>query len=381
MNDQPFYFEIKDVMTQFLAAFNDIIISRHTRDRSVRSKIKVRYVYAPKQRVIHDLTNKARHLTLPVVAVNITGVSRDQNRVFNKLAGSYMPGAENYRGGTTDSKALTSYHIPQPVPVDVSVSMSILARYQTDVEQIISNFVPYSDPYIVISWKMPGQFTDREQEIRSEVIWDGNLNMSYPDQLSGTEPYRLSCDTSFVIKSWLFKQAVDPVKNAANFNTSLTPAVDIDLPMDEPAYNESTEGPFIQGEPGTSPSTNPIVTHIINGDKPFSTQELWGYNLGNVTSVYLSGAGINALSGQTVDNYDTGNYPAFTGVPVDFTITDENRLSIEVPLDTGLSEEVDVVLLNITGYGTSMKSSSHGRGVMLGHPNSSFPGILKMTLS
>ena len=77
MRKQPFYFEIKDVMTQFVAAFNDIIISRHDRDKKVRSKIQARYVYAPKQRVVHDLTNRARHLTLPVVAVNITGISRD----------------------------------------------------------------------------------------------------------------------------------------------------------------------------------------------------------------------------------------------------------------------------------------------------------------
>ena len=97
MREQPFYFEIKDIMTQFVGAFNNIIISRHGKDRKERSKVHVRYVYAPKQRVVHDLTNKARHLTLPVVAVNITGVSRDEGRVFNKLEGSYFASEETRR--------------------------------------------------------------------------------------------------------------------------------------------------------------------------------------------------------------------------------------------------------------------------------------------
>lgn len=363
MKSQPFYFEIKDVMTQFLAAFNDIIINRHTRDRGVRSKVKVRYVYAPKQRVIHDLTNKARHITLPVVAVSIAGVSRDQDRVFSKIEGSYTHGAENLHNKTTDPEALKTYHIPQPVPVDVNVNMSILARYQTDVEQIISNFVPYSDPYIVISWKLPDEFTNKDQEIRSEVIWDGNLNMNYPDQLTGTEPYRLSCDTSFTIKSWLFKEIGDPVQNITKITYNMTPESDFNL--DLPVYNEVTERSYSESI-GPSLTASPVVTHVVNGDQPFALQELWGYNFGNVTSAYVSGAEINSLSGQTVDDYDSEYYPEFYGVPVSFKIINDNKLYIEVPDGTDLTEEVDVILLNVGGYGTSMTSSLHGKGIKLG---------------
>ena len=31
MKESPFYFEIKDIMTQFVAAFNDIVIKRHNK--------------------------------------------------------------------------------------------------------------------------------------------------------------------------------------------------------------------------------------------------------------------------------------------------------------------------------------------------------------
>jgi hypothetical protein len=40
---------------------------------------------------MYDIINKAQNLTLPVVAVNLTSVTRDNDRVFNKLAPSYIP--------------------------------------------------------------------------------------------------------------------------------------------------------------------------------------------------------------------------------------------------------------------------------------------------
>ncbi len=72
-------------MTQFIAAFNDVTINRYNKDREVKDKIHVRYVYAPKQRVLHDMVNKNQHITLPAIAVSIGGISRDSTRVFNKI--------------------------------------------------------------------------------------------------------------------------------------------------------------------------------------------------------------------------------------------------------------------------------------------------------
>ena len=87
MKQETFHFEIKDLITQFVAAFDDIIIKRHDKNRVPQNKVQVRYVYAPKERVLYDLVNKAQNLTVPVVAVSITNVARDEDRVFNKNSG------------------------------------------------------------------------------------------------------------------------------------------------------------------------------------------------------------------------------------------------------------------------------------------------------
>lgn len=225
MKKQPFYFEIKDIVTQFISAFDDIVISRHNRDREEEHKLKVRYVYAPKQRVIHDITNKAKHIKLPVVAVSISSVSRDAGRVFNKIAGSHHPRIDEFAGQQITN---TTDFLKPPVPIDIGVSMSIMTRYQTDMDQIISNFVPYTNPYVVISWTTPEGVLQQPQEIRSQVLWDGNVNVTYPTDLDASSQYRVSADVSFTIKGWLFKDQADPAGQIFKITSNFTPMIDIE---------------------------------------------------------------------------------------------------------------------------------------------------------
>lgn len=217
MKADPFYFEIKDLVTQFVAAFDGVTIKRYNKQREVQDKINVRYVYAPKQRVIHDIVNKSKHITLPVISINIAGVSRDPTRVFNKLDSSYY-----FRtlADTVSGDVGREDKVPQPVPVNVNISMSILTKYQSDMDQILSNFIPYNNPYIVISWKVPGDFAKIPQEIRSEVLWNENVSLNYPTELTPDSPYRVSADTGFVIKGWLFRKHTTPTKTIFNVNTN-----------------------------------------------------------------------------------------------------------------------------------------------------------------
>ena len=217
MKKRAFHFEIKNLLTQFVAAFDDTVISRYNKDRVAKQNIEVRYVFAPKQRVMYDIINKAQNITLPVVAINLTGVTRDNDRVFNKLAASYLPAQEK-----TASKVSSPFLMP--VPVNLEVSMSILARYMADVDQIVSNFVPYNNPYIILSWKVPTAFgTEYDQEIRSEVLWDGNLAYNTPTDTTYSDQFRVTVDTSFTIKGWLFPEEKSTSGNIYKIDNNFIP--------------------------------------------------------------------------------------------------------------------------------------------------------------
>jgi len=92
----------------------------------------------------------------------------------------------------------------QPLPIDLVINMTIMTRFQQDYDQIITNFLPYFDPYIVISWRTPNQ---PAYEIRSQVVWSGSVTTEYPTDIESSKVARVIGTTSFTFKGWLFKAA------------------------------------------------------------------------------------------------------------------------------------------------------------------------------
>jgi hypothetical protein len=213
MINYTYNFEIMTLVEQFVSAFNDIIVKTYDKNRNLVDSVpdkSVRFLYSPKQRVFNSLsTPAAGGITLPAIAVSIGKISRDETRVFNKNDGFLIP-YDNLP--IQDSRLLKK--IPQPLPINMDINMTIFAKFQQDMDQIITNFVPYFDPYIVMSWKFPGNKETNQEpyELRSHVIWNQNISYSYPDSLNAAQVFRLSADTSFTIKGWLFKKMDENIK-------------------------------------------------------------------------------------------------------------------------------------------------------------------------
>ena len=92
------------------------------------------------------------------------------------------------------------------------------------MDQILSNFIPYSNPYVIIAWKIPEAFDlPSPQEIRCEVLWDGNVTINYPVELNGQQKPRVVADTTFTIKGWVFKEVTGPYDNIYYVDYSLSP--------------------------------------------------------------------------------------------------------------------------------------------------------------
>ena len=220
MKNQYYGFELKDMIRQFITAFHEIIINRYNRSKTVVDQLKVGFYYGPKERALHDIVNKAQSLKLPTIAVHYTSITRDPDRVFNKIPGFYYSKAPSVSGGAFDSD-----HLKTPIPVNIGISMSIMAKFQTDMDQILSNFVPYNNPYIIISWIVPtSQNLVNNLEIRTEVLWDGNLSLDYPVEVSGTQPARIIANTNFTMKGWLFKgPPTEDTKNIFTIDQDFVP--------------------------------------------------------------------------------------------------------------------------------------------------------------
>lgn len=184
------------MLTQFVAAFDDCFVYRYTKDQKPKEKISVRYVMGPKQRVLMDIVNQAKNITLPVIALEQTSIRRDPTRIQNKDQHFYRP----HLNDKNVSK------IPQPIPVNIDINVAIVANYKEDIDQIITNIIPWCNPYFIISWKVPAEFgMDFDDELRSEVSWSGEVSFENPIDIAATDKYKIVGNTSFTIKGWIFR--------------------------------------------------------------------------------------------------------------------------------------------------------------------------------
>lgn len=316
---------------------------------------------APKQRIMYDIVNKAQNLTLPVVAIDVASISRATDRVFNKIDNFYTPYTRN-----------ETTNIKMPIPVDITVNMSIMGRYMQDIDQILSNFIPYSNPYIILSWKEPSEVNDQIIEIRSEVLWDGNIAFNSPTDLTYSEKFRVVCDTSFTIKGWIFK----------NKNDISTPIYFIDvnayaLHRGNILSYDSLSGLDLVGTSDSyTLSAQPTITNIFYSTtgKAFSVYEeitlskqepfannfiLYGDNYNFTTAVLISSNNeqiTNNYTLTTINSKYTGTVTGFLLPTSSYNILTDQTISINIPY---LSEsgDIDIIVNNPAGWTTTRKLS------------------------
>jgi hypothetical protein len=376
MNKKAFHFEIHDLLTQFVAAYDDVVISRYNKNRVEKERIKVRYVHAPKNRIIYDLNNKSQNLTLPVISISITSIERDEGRVFNKISGMYLPTQ------VTENSPARTAQIRMPVPVNVSVAVSIIGQYQTDVEQIISNFVPYSNPYIIICWKIPEKFhLGYTSEIRTEVFWSGSMALEYPIEVSSSDKARFSANTTFTIKGFLFPEAPeDPYKNIYFIDNNLKTTSSMLLNLED--YQTMNDNSYVYDEKnkilnetstahvsGTPSLTN--VYRIFNSDmielsgscdvSMSSGQQVPLMVLGrrfNSSSFVILSCDNNSINTLPLSTFEYEYYPAISGYVVNSNVVNENVLTFNLPyLNSNTS--INLIVANKIGWADAYSINTH----------------------
>jgi hypothetical protein len=362
MKKRPYYFEIKNLITQFMGAFNDIAIKRFDKDRvSDNEYVGVGFLYSPKQRVVNDLLTASRAIPLPAISISVSTIARDPERVFNKLDGHII---------NTSAKEDTLRLIPQPVPVNIGINMSIIARYQSDIEQIISNFVPYCDPYIAVSWKLPTtENTTYERELRTIIEWGGTLNMTYPTELATNQLARVTCDTTFTIKGWLFKQIDKAYNKIFNIDVSIIPSVLSDSCYIYNNTNDTNTDDSISDYPVTytltgRPKLKNIdnVYYYIGKTTPSYIYTLYGKDLINITDIYLQSDHpilLNSSLQTPFANTKLANlYPNFNGIRLNtFKVLSEHSIELTIPDVIVNSGTFDIIAKNDAGYGILSKDS------------------------
>ena len=338
--------EILTITNMLLNSMSDIVVKRFNVHKETRDQIKVRIVYAPKQRVLADLLDRDQNLQLPVMAVNIGGITRDTARVYNKILGSFQ----------SSTGSTVSYNERSPLPIDITYNVSIMTRYQEDMDQILSHLLPYVNPYFTVSWRTPLR---PEQEIRSNVFWNGNVNIQYPSDVAATQVARVVADLSFVFKGWMFQaKPDDPVGNIHVIHSTYADnsrGISTEYLLESTVRESTDTSDYIRydGVPPQPKLVDPYFTRI-GATQQFN---VIGSAFKVVNNIYLSGFPVSYLSNTYAPFANSvelsAQYPPFTAVKLltsDWSYDKDSFASFIMP-PPSCPGRVDVIMEGPVGYG------------------------------
>lgn len=281
------------MIAHFVSACNDIKIRRYEPNEVVSDTLQVAFSYGPKTRAFWDRVQKKNVIRLPLVNVAINSINRAEQRVANNVL-------DMMHNSSTASQYLTRTR--PPVPVDLGISMTIFTEYQRDMEQILTNWIPYFDPFIAISWTHP----ITKQELQSRIIWSGQAPIQSPDNLDSQSPLMWQCDTSFVMEGFLFKSDVPPAKKIIKINTSWTP---VDTIFCNIADNEAQQSTFNTDCLSLTGLPVPMIPSLLCIKQGQWTQvSIFGRMLTDLTGIFVSGGtGVTVSSASAWNLFDVAS--------------------------------------------------------------------------
>lgn len=200
-NEYEYNFEIETILQQFFAIIDNCMIMRYnvnndTKQRELKEVIKPNYLLGTKQRVMLDLVNKAKNYQLPVIAVNLDGISFEKDRLAAKH--NILTKVEN--------NEVTSYS--RPTPVAIKVSVTIIAKYVTDIYQVYGKLCSQFQPYVAYSWYVPTNMGDNFVELRNKIEWDGDLSLDMKPEIKASDEDKFTGKLSFTIQGWIFPNMI-----------------------------------------------------------------------------------------------------------------------------------------------------------------------------
>jgi len=183
-------FEFKIAQALVQRCFSNVVIGRYDGHREQITAIEVPTVNGNRSRLLKFLENPNQTLKPPVIAVSKEGFAIDSSRMhslydFLKLTS----------GGTINHQKRRG------VPVNIEFEVSAIAKYQADLDQIMTNFIPFFTPSVYVTWKHP-KYSD--QTIKSQLLWNGNVQIQNPTDIGKGDAELWQMTTTFTFKTYIF---------------------------------------------------------------------------------------------------------------------------------------------------------------------------------
>lgn len=189
-------FEIEDILKQFIALIDKAIVMRYEKvdnERRLVQTITPFYKFSTKNRVLLMTLNSAKNFALPCVAIELTGIQADKDRLADK-----NNNINRYQFGMLEG-------YKRPTPITISLKVSIITKLVTDLYQIYGKLATQFQPELFYSWAVPtNQGIRGTEELRNKIEWDFNVSFDNREKLTENDEDRYVGTMNFNVQGWLF---------------------------------------------------------------------------------------------------------------------------------------------------------------------------------
>ena len=206
---------IRRYVTLFGTLFNDIYVNRPDTARNEIHTIKVPVTYGPKEKVLARLTadpglNRKAAVVLPIISFEMTDIQYDGSRKLNTIG-------KRYKKDNSDPNRM--YYQYNPVPYNISFSLSILVKNTDDGTRIVEQILPFFTP----EWTATVSLIP-DMDITMDIpiiLSDVTLNDNYEGDFETRRA--LEWNMKFTLKGYLFgpihRAAIIKFANAAIYSS------------------------------------------------------------------------------------------------------------------------------------------------------------------
>lgn len=284
MFGRTFYHDtLRKYVILFGTLFNDVWINRESSDGKVKDVIKVPLSYGPREKFLARITGIAEGLdpqempyaiVLPRMSFEVTG--------FNYAGERKLPARNKFTvEDITDDNIRRQYQY-NPVPYDITFSLSIYVKNSVDGTRIIEQILPYFKP----EWTTTVQLIETPDVTLDIPLIINDVSMDEIYEGSFEENRVLNWNLTFTMKGYFFgpvyKQKVIKLANTQLFDVNLYTDINDSIGLVDPAAK-------IINQPGLLANNQPTIYTDLNIQQATAIASIAG---GEVTAVTLINHGI-----------------------------------------------------------------------------------------
>lgn len=187
MEIQSWNQELSLANAQFKRLFSNIAIQQGNK------RTRFSCVLGNRSRIFKSLENPDKNAiyNLPLIVIQRTGVTKNNDRLAN---------VNNEVKYATSSRRL-NYNIFTPVPIDISYEVTIISKYQEQIDKALSNFIPFFNKDLFVRCQHPkfeGLF------FTNQVIMEDGITEDHGDEIDPSTDDLIQATCNFTFKTYMF---------------------------------------------------------------------------------------------------------------------------------------------------------------------------------